>query len=118
MALKPTNAAPQQDDAQPRFTVADLQQQLEPLLSGLFGAFSQPESGENQYVMKCIARLIVFVGPQVCLCSEARVDSQQAAMPACGLSSSALSNLWHGVCSQRFMGGRRLRRVYKLATYC
>lgn len=54
-----------QDDGQPRFTVADLQSQLQPLLSGLFGVFQIPESGENQYVMKCIARLITFIGPQV-----------------------------------------------------
>lgn len=54
-----------QDDGQPRFSVADLQAQLEPLLNGLFGAFSKPESGENEYVMKCVMRLIVFVGPQV-----------------------------------------------------
>lgn len=59
-----------QDDGQLRFSVADLQAQLEPLLSRLFGAFRQPESGENQYVMKCIARLIAFVGPQVRICSE------------------------------------------------
>jgi CAS/CSE protein, C-terminus len=67
-----------QDDGQPRFTVADLQAQLQPLLSGLFGVFQIPESGENQYVMKCIARLITFIGPQVhvsmrwsCRCSLA-----------------------------------------------
>ena len=54
-----------QDDGQTRFTVADLQAQLQPLLSGLFGVFQIAESGENQYVMKCIARLITFIGPQV-----------------------------------------------------
>lgn len=54
-----------QDGGQPRFAVADLQAQLEPLLKGLFGAFQQPESAENEYVMKCVMRLITFVGPQV-----------------------------------------------------
>lgn len=45
--------------------MSDLQVQLEPLLQGLFGAFQQPESAENEYVMKCVMRLITFVGPQV-----------------------------------------------------
>lgn len=54
-----------QDGGQPRFAVADLQAQLEPLLKGLFGAFQQPESAENEYIMKCVMRLITFVGPQV-----------------------------------------------------
>ena len=54
-----------QDGDQPRFAVADLQAQLEPLLNGLFGAFKKPESGENEYVMKCVMRLITFVGPKV-----------------------------------------------------
>ena len=58
-------AAAAQDGGQPRFAVADLQDQLEPLLKGLFGAFQQPESAENEYVMKCVMRLITFVGPEV-----------------------------------------------------
>lgn len=54
-----------QDNGQRRFSVADLQAQLEPLLNGLFGAFKMPESGENDKVMKCVLGLITFVGPQV-----------------------------------------------------
>lgn len=57
-----------QDEGQPRFSVPDLQAQLEPLLNGLFGAFKMPESGENEYLMKCVMRLIAFVGPQARLC--------------------------------------------------
>jgi len=53
------------EGGQPRFAVSDLQVQLEPLLQGLFGAFQQPESAENEYVMKCVMRLITFVGPQI-----------------------------------------------------
>ena len=55
----------EQDAGKPRFVVADLAAQLEPLLTGLFGAFAKPESGENEYVMKCIMRVIAFVGKDV-----------------------------------------------------
>lgn len=54
-----------QDEGKPRFAVADLASQLEPLLSGLFGAFQKPESSENEYVMKCVMRVIAFVGKDV-----------------------------------------------------
>ena len=54
-----------QDGGQPRFVVADLASQLEPLLTGLFGAFAKPESGENEYVMKGVMRVITFVGKDV-----------------------------------------------------
>ena len=36
-----------------------------PLLTNLFGAFQKPESGENEYLMKAVMRVITFVGPQV-----------------------------------------------------
>ena len=57
--------APAQEGGQAQYAVADLQAQLEPLLKSLFGAFQQPDSAENEYVMKCVMRLIIFVGPQV-----------------------------------------------------
>jgi hypothetical protein len=39
--------------------------QLEPLLAGLFGALSKPESDQNEYIMKTVMRVIVFVGRDV-----------------------------------------------------
>ena len=54
-----------QDGGQPRFTVAELAPQLEPLLAGLFGALSKPDSDQNEYVMKTVMRVIVFVGRDV-----------------------------------------------------
>ncbi len=35
------------------------------LLNNLFSAFKMPESEENQYLMKCVMRVIMFVGPEV-----------------------------------------------------
>ena len=43
----------------------DLAPVLEPLLSALFSAFLKPDSAENEYVMRCIMRVIDFVGPEV-----------------------------------------------------
>ncbi|KAK9829548.1 hypothetical protein WJX72_006417 [[Myrmecia] bisecta] len=48
-----------------RFTVADLNPVLGALLEKLFGAFKMPESNENEYLMKCVMRVISFVGPQI-----------------------------------------------------
>lgn len=54
-----------QEGGQQRFQVQDLAPVLEPLLSALFSAFSRPDSAENEYVMRCIMRVIGFVGPEV-----------------------------------------------------
>lgn len=54
-----------QENGKPRFTAADLQSHLSPLFENLFLAFQQPESGENEYLMKCVMRVITFVGPEV-----------------------------------------------------
>lgn len=43
----------------------DLAPVLEPLLAALFTAFSKPDSAENEYVMRCVMRVISFVGPEV-----------------------------------------------------
>ena len=78
--------------------MADLQSQLQPLLSGLFGVFQIAESGENQYVMKCIARLITFIGPQVLI-----VMSKS-------LTGSLCRAAWHLPCI-RLNGGRSSGKV-------
>jgi len=54
-----------QEDGKQRFQVQDLAPVLEPLLSALFSAFLKPDSAENEYVMRCIMRVIDFVGPEV-----------------------------------------------------
>lgn len=43
----------------------DLAPVLQPLLAALFTAFDKPDSAENEYVMRCIMRVIGFVGPEV-----------------------------------------------------
>lgn len=63
-----------QEAGQQRFQVQDLAPVLEPLLAALFTAFNKPDSAENEYVMRCVMRVIGFVGPEVtpnqvvCLC--------------------------------------------------
>jgi exportin-2 (importin alpha re-exporter) len=47
------------------FTRIDVQPVLVMLLNNLFSAFKMPESEENQYLMKCVMRVIMFVGPEV-----------------------------------------------------
>ena len=60
-----TLCAMPQDGGQPRFTVTELAPQLKLLLAGLFGALSKPESDQNEYIMKTVMRVIVFVGKDV-----------------------------------------------------
>ena len=54
-----------QENGHPRFTPADLQSHLSPMFENLFLAFQKPESGENEYLMKCVMRMITFVGQEV-----------------------------------------------------
>ena len=49
----------------PRFQPAELAPLLQPLLEKLFGAFKFPESGENEYLMRAVMRVITFVGELV-----------------------------------------------------
>lgn len=48
-----------------RFDIAELRPFLSGMLTALFGAFQKPESGENEYVMRCVLKLITFVGKEV-----------------------------------------------------
>ena len=48
--------------------MADLAPVLQPLLERLFAAFQLDDSHENEYVMKCVCRVIAFVGPEVSSC--------------------------------------------------
>jgi exportin-2 (importin alpha re-exporter) len=47
------------------FTPAQLGPYLQPLLERLFGALRLPESGENEYVMRAVMRLVMFVGAAI-----------------------------------------------------
>lgn len=49
----------------PVFTASELGSYLQPLLENLFSALRMPDSGENEYVMKAVMRLIAFVGKSV-----------------------------------------------------
>jgi hypothetical protein len=54
-----------QDAGQPRYKPADLAPVLPKLLEGLFGALGHSDSGENEYIMKCIMRVMSFMGKDV-----------------------------------------------------
>ena len=54
-----------QEGRQPRFTMAEVAPVLNDLLQKLFGAFSLPDSRENEYIMRCVTRIITFVGAEV-----------------------------------------------------
>ena len=62
----PLHACCLQEGGAPRFSLADVSPVLNDLLQKLFGAFSLPDSRENEYVMRCVTRVVVFVGPEVC----------------------------------------------------
>lgn len=77
-----------QEAGKPRFAVGELQPLLQPLLTALFAAFRLPESGENEYLMKAVMRVIAYVGPEVqhlfCLCvSTARLLARLLLIEAC-----------------------------------
>lgn len=48
-----------------KFTPTDLGSHLQVLLERLFSAFKLPESGENEYLMKAVMRVVGFVGPAI-----------------------------------------------------
>lgn len=48
-----------------RITSVHLQPSLQTLLSGLFTALSNPNHPENDYIMKCILRVLVVVGSDI-----------------------------------------------------
>ena len=65
-----------------------LRPQLQPLLSALFAAFELPDSSENEYLMRCVARTLAAAGPDVgpfaphALTQLARMALEAAANPS------------------------------------
>lgn len=49
----------------PLFQPGDVSAHLQAVLQGLFAALAMEDSRENEYLMKCVMRVIVFVGPQI-----------------------------------------------------
>jgi exportin-2 (importin alpha re-exporter) len=70
-----------------RFAAADLVPFREQLLGGLFKALTLPESGENDYVMKALMRVLAVLGPdarpvaQQCMAQLAAIMQALAANP-------------------------------------
>lgn len=66
----------------PRFQPSDLAPLLQPLLEKLFAAFKLPESGENEYLMRAVMRVIAFVGEAA---SRAARSSRRASGTRCAV---------------------------------
>lgn len=49
----------------PRYASADIAPLSQQLYTNMFHAFTIPDSGENEYVMKCVMRVIAFSGADV-----------------------------------------------------
>ncbi|KAF8072350.1 hypothetical protein HT031_000009 [Scenedesmus sp. PABB004] len=66
------------EGGRPKLAVSDVLPVAQPLLSGLFGGFGHPDSGENEYLMRAVVRLITFLGPQMApvapMCLKALAD--------------------------------------------
>ena len=67
----------------------DVMPHLQPLLENLFGAFKFPDSSENPYLMKCVMRVIEFIGAdilpvaQICLQVGTDVTPQAKKLREC-----------------------------------
>jgi len=61
----PGAAGADRQNQQNQFSPAEVGPYLQQILEKLFGALKMPDSGENEYVMRAIMRLIVFVGTAV-----------------------------------------------------
>lgn len=48
-----------------RLSVNEVLPLAQGILQGLFNAFQQPDSAENEYLMRAVMRLISFLGPQI-----------------------------------------------------
>jgi exportin-2 (importin alpha re-exporter) len=59
---------------QPLLVPADVSQHISQLLQSLFAALSKPDSTENEYLMRCIMRVINFVGPDIASVAGACLD--------------------------------------------
>ena len=51
-----------EDNRTRRFTTEDVLPFAQDMLKGLFGAFAKPDSSENEYVMKCVVRVLNALG--------------------------------------------------------
>ncbi len=98
-----------QEDGKQRFHVQDLAPVLEPLLQALFSAFLKPDSAENEYVMRCIMRVIDFVGPEV---------SSMITTTSVGLELSCVASQQISACSPNIQSWRKLHNMHKSAACC
>ena len=65
LAMKAGGVASGSSAAPNQFSTTDVGPYLQQILEKLFGALKMPDSGENEYVMRAIMRLVAFVGSAV-----------------------------------------------------
>ncbi len=98
-----------QEHGKQRFQVQDLAPVLEPLLSALFSAFLKPDSAENEYVMRCIMRVIDFVGPEV---------SSMITTTSAGLEHFCVASQQITACYLNIQSLRKIHMMHKSAACC
>jgi exportin-2 (importin alpha re-exporter) len=64
----------------PRISKGDLAPMLNPLFGGLFAVLENPELPENDYVIKCIMRLLSIMGPDVIPVTDLLMNKLTAAL--------------------------------------
>jgi exportin-2 (importin alpha re-exporter) len=81
LALRVPAAAGAAAAQQPLLVPADVSGHLPQLFQLLFSTLGKPDSTENEYVMRCVMRVIMFVGPQIVPVAQGCLD-WCAAIPA------------------------------------
>ena len=94
----------------PLFAPADVSQHLEGLLKLLFEALGKEDSTENEYLVKCVMRVVTFVGPQIVPIAGQCLDWCAAAL-ALLRSGAELSHTLGACCCFCFSMGARVHRI-------
>ena len=76
----------------PLFAPADVEAHLQTCLQLLFAALSKPDSTENEYCMKAVMRIIVFVGPRIVPIAGDCLDWCAYMHACCGEGTSMLAH--------------------------
>ncbi|GKY96134.1 hypothetical protein MPSEU_000573500 [Mayamaea pseudoterrestris] len=65
---------------QPKIGGPELQPALQPLFKGLFALIDKSDANENDYVMKCVMRALVTLGPDVAPVTQVVIEKLTAAL--------------------------------------
>lgn len=113
-----------------RLSVAEVLPLAQGILQGLFNAFQQPDSSENEYLMRAVMRLISFLGPQIApvapMCLQVRGAGVgvgiPSSIPLSSVNIQSCRGWWRDACSSEEVcvlacwrhGGRTKHRPQQL----